>query len=329
MTKPKLRIVRYDPHDYSLAGVLTREHARHLDDPKDISATFSLYFQWPGHRRAIAKFFGNDSWSPCEISFDEDEREASELIVTLAADCKNPLARKSGKLVVRFEIFRACYEFETSMLGEIAADDQGAGIVVSPPDSVIVFKHRRAPRYPLSDAISDEIRCGVWRSEGDSIERKVTLAEMSVFSVSGVISESALEGRGELTLAGKVFQGDLLLREGNRVVVVLRFETGPEAGQYFDIYRKVAFPQLAWRYELPEEGTVDLYDAYLAQHIPENRRLEFKEQLSETWTQLKGGTHEGTADYAVLDSKSDVVGASSLALAFKRGSREIWAFHQL
>jgi hypothetical protein len=49
--RPHLKLVAFDPKDFSIGGILLKDHQTKVVDSKSINAAFSLYFQWNRHCR--------------------------------------------------------------------------------------------------------------------------------------------------------------------------------------------------------------------------------------------------------------------------------------
>ena len=113
-----LRLVPYDPSDYTLGEVLAPEHGQTSEDPNFIGACFSLYFQWEDYRGA-AIYAGNPKdfhGNSCSIGFDPDERAPTELYIKLNDPAALQIFSEFQKVFLRFEVFRVCYQFDTTVL---------------------------------------------------------------------------------------------------------------------------------------------------------------------------------------------------------------------
>lgn len=327
---PKLR---YIPGDLAPGAVLAERDGDKVGEPTLIDAALSLYFNWENHRKAHVSFSSDRIARPCVVSFDEDEAIASELRISLC-DTSNVQHQTVGsELLIQLEIFNVSYAF-TALITAFDPDAKyGFHFVISIPTEMIVQKRRPVPRVRINSEQSTEVLRPRWKSLSSESFHKVSISEIDVNTV--YLDDTSLpQEDGLIELDGKLFHAELSHKGSRGTVITLRFETPIDSGAFFDIYKRFAFPSLESRPTLPTEKIFDAYkesgffDKFLGSAPPEVV-AQYRESLQATWKSLESGAHKTVADYCSVSSEGTVIGASSLALAFKTPERDVWAIQQL
>jgi len=329
--KRHLKIVKYDPNDYSLADVLSKSNASLIDEDPSINAAFSLYFQWPDHRKSIIKLSDDpNTWLNCSISYDQDERNPSELRIKVEGDASSgdPLQHKD--VTIRFEIFRACYEFKSSVLAisETIHKNRNWDLIVDVPKALSLFKHRRIPRTVVSKDDRKLLGEVKW-IDNNNHSLPLSVVDIGVSSLSVQAPTGTKACKGVIEIDGSKFDADLIHRHPDEYVVSINFETGEESGNYFDIYRKIVFPYLVNRYDYGVDTICHIYDKYLKKYSDPSMEIKLEDKIALNHQELKSGFHKTNVDYLARNEDGVIVGASSLGLCFKDEDKEYWAFHQL
>lgn len=328
----KLSIVKFNPSDYSLGDILIRDNTCELGEPSKVSAAFSLYLQWPEHRRAIIYSNSNsDSQQDCIMSVDLDEREPSYLFIkTIERPNSDLRAVDKTKFAVRFEVFRSCYQFSAEIVDTFSQDGETTH-VVEIPKSVTFIKSRRLPRVKI-DATNVHLAPRVtWRSNEFETSSDLNLKEISMLSLSAETELLPPLGKGVIAYKEHQIPGEIVRRKGNQIIVSIQCETSAHAGSIFDLYRLVAYPYLRDRGEFPLSVAVNLLKetGYISKYNSDAAQRRSEEMIEESWARLSSCRNDFTADYYTVDDAGQPTGMSSTTLAFKRGEKDIWSFHQL
>lgn len=327
-----LRIVPYRPEDYSLGDILAARGAKQLKGANQIAAALSLYFQWTDHRSAYLQKTGSASLNShgIELDYDRDEAAPSELRVRILSTSQVDLTLGSPVLI-RFEIFRVCYEFlsETLAISSQPTED-GWNCVIQVPQELLVRTSRELPRYRL-DASNNELDlAGYWVSEA-SPENRIPLkfVELGLNSIRAKVS-SELSGAGKLFVDECQIPTETVRASKTEVILALRFPDISTYGRYFDTFRKFAYPSLRSRYDFEFKTGLDLYSktTYFSKYEGE-KSPEVRDEIAETWKALRSGFHETNADYYITDAHGAPCGTSGLALTHIQQNIPVWTFHQL
>lgn len=328
---PKLRIVPYNPKDYSLGEALAKDHGTVSNDPNFISAALSLYFQWPDHRNCL--IYPGDISSTlsvsCELDYDRDERTPSEIRVkTINSTPQNPL-QVFNKVNFRFEVFRTCYEFQSEIIATDIESENQKVVIITVPTTITVYKTRRLPRIFL-DHKNQKIFPETFWISGNNLE-KISVLEIGMKSIRASHASPDLNQKGILKIGELEISAEILKTENNKSIFLLRLEDSNRFGKYFDCYSKFAYPGLTNKYNIDFDRGVKLYldSKYLGKFLTEDHLKERISELKSTWNLLKQGVHSTTADYYTTDAQGELTGASSVTLSFFNGNIPIWVFHQL
>lgn len=310
-----LRLVPFSGNDYTLGKAFGPEHGKEIAESEHIGSVFSLYFQWEKHRSACVHF--SSSLVVLEMDYDRDERFPTEIRLSLSDPTQKALFREQEKIVVRFEIFRNCYQFESAVLA--VHDDV---IIVSVPSTIKHYKARLLPRYKIqSDAFIE------WQSLEQGEIKKFKIKEVSLDSIC--VEANSMPERGQILLGEHKIIGELVRNKRDSSIIKIKFETHIQYGAYFDFYRALVYPYLRSRYDFSPEAGLDLY--VKTKYFEKFSKTELETTLSElpkTWEAIKSGTHETIADYYVVDEQGNPTAAGSLALAFFDEKNPVWMFHQ-
>lgn len=327
-----LRIVPFNPNDYSLGSMLTKENREEIKTPEDISAALSLLFQFPEH--ALVFLIYSDDEAPVQISldYDHEERILSELYIK-DPDVQSTLPQKMrGNVTVRFEIFRQCYEFESKVLSPFS----DGLMVISPPEYLFVIKHRRLPRV----AVLPEDHTRLPKCYGLSTDgvKKISFecVELGIKAVrlKGDLNDenNGLLQMGFFCIEGCHIPVKVTRHSKNDAVFALYPRNYVEYGAIFDLYRVLAYPYLRRREEFPSDDVLDLYSdktGYFGKFQTDSDGAQRKELIKQIWEDIADDRHRITADYVTVDDQGKLAGASSAALAFMKTDRPVWVFHQL
>ncbi|MCX6125318.1 MAG: hypothetical protein NTV34_11325 [Proteobacteria bacterium] len=331
-TRRKLFIVKFNPSDYSLGDILVRDNTCELDDHSKISAAFSLYLQWPTHRRAIIYLGSNsESQQDCTMSVDLDDREPSHIFIKTIDEPSRDLRSLDKKnLVIRFEVFRSCYQFSAEIIDTFSYDGEVTH-VVEIPKTLTFIKSRRLPRSKI-DLTNAHLAPRVnWKCAVSETSDQLILKEISMLSLAAETEADLPLGKGTIVYKGHRIPGEIVRRKGNQVIVSIQCETPEHVGSIFDLYRLVAYPYLRDRSEFPLSVAVSLLKntGYLSKYKSEEALRRSEVKIEESWGELTSCRNGFTADYYIVNEAGLPTGMSSTALAYKCREKDIWSFHQL
>lgn len=329
-----LKIVPFSPTDYSLSEVLTLENGTITDSSEMIQKALSLYFQWNAYRSAVISKNSHDAiFTACELDYDRDERQPTQILVHIKSDPPSSFVEFEN-VKVRFEIFKACYEFTCNILA-LTKDDQGTPgsktlLIVSLPTKLIIYKHRRLPRVTMvENSANESLREAIWENEFHS-ESKVTILEMGIRSIVTTLADGAEVGAGTIHLKPNVsIPANIIRKTANQCIVSLQFNNSTLYGQYFDLYRTIAYPNLKPRSDLDPNSVFALYEK--SGYFEKFSKSDFEAarlEIPETWDGVAPSQHESTADYCIVNTEDVPVSAGSVALSFFEPSNEVWFYHQ-
>lgn len=331
-----LRLVSFSPEDYSLGSSLLGPDREQVEDPDQVGSALSLFFQWPEYRQAIATAWGQvqDVHAVCDIDFDHDEREPSELYITFLDRSVIPQPNVGDTITVFLEVFKTAFQIQVVVTAVDEKSSGALGLVVLPPRQVLIFKKRRLPRVNTSDLWHQhfpEVFCTF--SNG----RTERLTVLQIGMGSAVVEPALPLGEGAIDFNSKTghserFTFQVVRSNEAHSVLKLSFQTGEMSGIFFDIYRLAAYPCLSSRSSVRSVDLINLFreTAYFSKfetnETPESRTS----LILESWDAIEESNHKLTADYVALSDGGNLSGSSSLALAFLGSDgREFWAFHQL
>jgi hypothetical protein len=319
-----IRIVPYNPDDYSLGEALSQADHAKVTNAKEISSILSLYFQWESFRRCFFYIKDKSTWASIELSYDQDEREPTELRVKGNSEIPQTFQR----LTIRMEVFQTCYEFEVDVLA-ISDGQEDWNFLTTVPSEIRVLRARRLPRVRISDKERSQLPPFSWCNETSTVA--LTILEFGLRSAL-VTSESPLDGSsGYIQIGESKFSARILKRTTESIVILFEFKTSREIGELFDIYRRIAYPSLTSKKDYNFREGADLYlkTGYFEKFSGSTKLEEYLCELEKTWSELSTGLHEKTADYYSANSDGTLTGASSVVVAFYNGTIPVWVLHQL
>lgn len=330
-TEKRLKIVPFQPDQYSTGNVLSAEDSTSLEDPQSIGAALSLYFQWPERRHSCATFVKrNPKPFPCTLDYDRDEASPTEIRVFLH-DFDTALNVVPGAtILVRFEVFKTTYEFATKVTA-VSADPalDSWHVVADVPANLKVLRHRKLPRVKVTTEMSERFGPVIWTSskQGESLE--LNIFEITLSSVR-VACRPPTERMGTISFDRLQLPAEALQSNSGETVFKLKFENQTVFGQYFDFYRRAAFPTLRSRYDLPFKMGIDLYvrSGYLDRFSPSTEDKD-KIEIEKTWEALKSSFHQANADYYIVNRDGEATGCSGLAHSAYNDDEAVWTMHQL
>lgn len=336
MSQPRtLKIVPYSPDDYSLGQTLAKENGSVSDDPVVVGSALSLYFQWEDCRSAVivkSNPDGSKTQFTCDMSYDPDEREPTEIRVTVGNGDTSMFA-DFEKIWIRFEVFRTCYEFETEIIAVANKENNDPwNLILNPPMSITTFKSRRLPRIVLSDDIKQKIPISFWKGGSEQNSPiEVNLIELGMKSIKFCTNVKLNSTLGTLIVGDITIPAEIVREIENTYVILLKFKTGHDAGVFFDYYRIAAFPALRSKRDFTIDSILKLYEEtnYFGKFITEEGLQNRQKQICESWESIQNGFHKTTADYVVIGENNLLTGASSTVLGFNLDSKAVWVFHQL
>lgn len=330
-----LRLIKFSPSDYSLSDAMLGAETTKLTDRQALASALSLYFQWPAHRSALIYPQAAKVPVPCRLECDADEAQVSVLFVTVDENSKNNFTLDGQTARIRFEVFRTCYEMTVSILGR-EADSDGAGwhFAVEVPDELILFKHRRLPRVRVEPARAEALDMTLLLpSQGGTEAIRLFPSEMSMRSVRARPHASfSHQTLARLRTGSLEVPVQIMSADSETVVLNLQFVDGVQAGQFFDVYRQVAYPRLRPRGEVDALQLLALYrdTGYLDRYQPLGEQERESNEIIDAWKKLdEHAHHEAVADYVSCDDSGRLAGASGLVRCFKRQGTDIWFLNQL
>lgn len=331
----KFHVVPFSSTDYSLGHVLLENDGTVSTDPVAISAKLSLLFQWSEYSWVGAFIPGREEPLPCTLSYDEDEATPSELRLTFSTKMNMKSFSFIKKSKIRFEVFRICYEFETTVLAIADQNDTTWDIIIAIPERLVTYKQRRLPRVRVQKELNRTLPEVYCEYEDGTRSLPLSVIEMGLNSVVTKDLNKLSQAPKNLVF-GKTSPLRIPVesfRKQDRHIFRLIINDNTTFGKYFDIYRFVAYPGLVPRNSIPAQNLLQLYEetGYMEGFPTRSEQGEqnLREELLNTWALVNGATPDSTADYVILDSEARTAGASSVTRAFADDKQEYWAFHQL
>jgi hypothetical protein len=299
---------------------------------ENVFTAFSLYFEWEEYRSALLYKTGdNPIVLPCSIDYDRDERNPSELRVTLSLPSNDVTKIDAFSVVsIRLEIFGFCYIFDSTVTAiATAPHEDGWNFILKMPNEVQTRRSRRLPRYTQQVTAGLELPKITWISEGNP-PVLAQVVEIGIRSLS-VTTESKLNpSRGTVTIEGQTFQAELIRSSQNKYSFNLGFEKSDKYGSYFDVYRKYTYPSLRFRGDLPYEAAIELYEeSKYFETGPGGLNPNKAIAMKSDWKAIDSGAHQTNADYYAVDENGKAVASAGLALCNYIKDRAVWSFHQL
>jgi hypothetical protein len=330
--RPHLKLVAFDPKDFSIGGILLKDHQTKVVDSKSINAAFSLYFQWNRHCRC--QLITADSSLNLEVilEYDKEERQISEIRVKLQDWSQMLQIGNLSTANFRFEIFRQCFEFTAIVVAKSDNPDEGWNFIVTIPENLLVYKQRRMPRINLTTLHRSLLPTAYLLKNGSPISAKpINILEMGMLSIHAESQNKELEEVDGVVFGNQPFKVKLVRKTEHGGIFIFLNEDSNSSNQLFDIYRLIAFPFLKPRREFSHSELAKLYNesGYFGKFATQEAENDRLESIISVWKDLDREPRAFTADYITTDPAGKPTGASSTTLSFIHSNCDIWAFHQL
>ena len=328
----------YSPNDFSTGKSLGYPHGQILNEPSQIASSLSLFFQWPNYHKAYIELFSNAPSLPCRVECDPEERVLSFIKVTCEKNGSNSSKIRIGMSVgVCLEIFNTCYTFETKILEE-ETSVESLSLILEIPESIVVQKLRKYPRILVDSLSTKNLPKLQLENKTDGKITSLDLLELGTHSIK-VKGTFPKEIKANLLANGvsvplRFIRSELERSEFETTVFELQFNTGVEAGLFFEIYQVIAFPYLIKKTDLPASRSIEVYESsgffrkFGSSTSPEVLEKR-KNEMCRVLDLISSGTHKTTMDYYSKDSSGNLTGASSIVLGFFNGELPVWVFQQL
>jgi hypothetical protein len=331
MARPShLRIVPFDPNDYSLGEALVKQNQEAVSDVKFIGAALSLAFQWPERTMAALVLPGKAPIS-ITLDYDREDRSPSELWVRLDAGAEKPSLSEKAELIVRWETFRQCYEFRATILAAIPAApvESPWHFIVGAPETLFVYK-RRFPRVLVTQELRENLPACSARIGNEPRDVNPDVLEIGT---KGIKVRNFGLRQGDifnLKMGAEDVPVAVERLNGEEAILGLNPSTFNHVGAIFEYYRAAAMPNLRHRSEFAIDRILELYHRsnYLGKFKSGEDPQKRLDDIKKSWAAV-GNSPEFTADYIVVDDAGEPTGASSTSLSFKFKEKSVWAFHQL
>lgn len=327
----RLKIVPFSATDYTLGENLLEPTGTFSEDPTSISNKLALFFQWTNlstvHLVIPSKEIGI---LECSLSYDADELEPTEIHLTLTERAKLSDIREIKSAVLRIELFRTCFEFRSEVL---AVNDEGDlnswDLIIEVPSSVITLKQKRLPRVKVSEG--DVAKLPIFRLCDAGAETILEIEELGLNSISVKKIPEPKNKLVQVSIGGNLFNTEFVRNTSSNSIFQFKWNDSLDFGAFFEIYRKIAFPDLIPRTRDQFENVFQLYleTDYLTQFNVHENLSDIKSKLLREWEIILESNHIDTADYLTSDKKGKLTGASSVTRAFSTGDQQLWVFHQL
>jgi hypothetical protein len=294
-----LKIVPYNPGDYSLSNVLVADaEITH----ETIGQVLSLYFQFKDGAKAFAVdpiYRGG-----LDITYDEDERSPSELIIHALPTLVEKLSTEKF-MNIHVEVFETLYAFTADILGTYPAEST---IVVAVPKTIQRLARRKYPRIEINPENKSLLEFMIENEIIDATHLGINSVEVS--------SSHAILSDGILRINNFAFAFKVLRQHENVFILGLQFSNGKNFGEYFDLYRKIAYPSLRSRYDFDYESGLKLFQdtGYFGKYNKEENSVALK-RITDTFESVKNDTHTAVADYYTVNERGQLVGSSGVALS--------------
>ena len=333
MSSPRLRIVPSFNDDSSGNGFATPTDGCEVISGASVLASLALYFEWEDHRSAIMCRKDN-AVQPihCVVDYDRDERNPTELRVLFKIEATSSSKIEAfSSVLIRLEVFGTCFQFEATITATSDnPHEDGWSLIVSMPKEIQLRRTRRLPRYCIEQKTETKMPRVSWQLEGETSKSSdVPVIEIGIRSLSVHSTEPLRQGKGILTIGGKLFAAELIRVITNKYSFTLRFQKIEDFGTYFDIYRTFAYPSLRFRGELPYEAGMALYEKSNYFDKLNGKTPEQKKAIEVDWKAIDTGLHVTSADYYAVDEDGHAVASAGLALCNFIEERSVWSFHQL
>ena len=316
----------------STAAILSQKDDLAVTDPQLINAILSLYFEWESKRTSHITFARRTTTAMnCTMDYDRDEGKPTEIRIFLN-DFQGPVNVVPGSRVqVKMSVFRVSYEFSATV--EAVADNpekERWHVIIDVPTEIKSARRRRLPRISVNEESRQFLPEATWSDfEQKDAPVPIEILDLTLFSMRATGGSIGLK-KGIVQLGKIAIPAEVVRSDKNETVLIFKFEKAELFGAFFDYYRKLAYPTLRERYEVPLNVGVDLYEKtkYFA-NFQADKSAQEKEEILSTWEALKSGVHITNSDYYVTNGDGEVTGCSGLALSYYSGEEPVWTFHQL
>jgi hypothetical protein len=331
----ELKIASASQHDYQLGDVLLSAKTRYIQTNNEISAALSLYFLWPKYRNAMIFVRKTNEFISCRMERDIDAAHIDLIFIHADAQVDTLVDVHSKKVRIRFEVFQICYEFCSDIVAYGHGDSSVPwAIAVSAPSMIQIFKDRRLPRCKVPPDMRTKTQLFFMIEDRAIGETSYALVvnEISMNSICVEPVASWTTGlSGHVCIDEVRYPATVSRLSSSGAVIEMRFVDGEQAGQYFDVYRRWAYPALRKRKDVDKRGLLALYlkTGYMARYTPGDEADREESTIFSTWNELDAAQHKVAADYTCVDSNGQLSGVSGLVLAFQRYGKEVWFLNQL
>lgn len=317
-----LRLVDYDPLDYSLAEVFSGKGGT-ISGEKEISQVFSLYFQWPEHSQTFLST-QNTPNRPIKshIFYDTDQKIIDQIYIRVLKDDD---LNTQGPFTIRFTIFERCYEFESNPTERFKDNDELILCFPSPKNLKELFR-RKAHRIKANQIDESEIQIINIKNE-EKIKCHIIQIDMN----SIVIDNTNIPIIGKIEInKNQIINYEIIRKDAEFSIIRPIIEHEKEYGIYFSLYSKFTYPGLMLKQEVSNDEVYNLYENtnYFAT-FKESQEKDFKNIIYKTWDDIRSGLFSTTIDYIFKDKNKNITGSSSLTKSFISSEKEYWFFHQL
>ncbi len=318
--------------DLSASSLLASKNDTELHGVDAVSGPFSLYANWPSYRSAVLVEVKSGTTYNCELSFDEDEINPSEIYLKVDG-LQIDLNNSSLEFNVLFEVFNVAYVFSINLVGEFTHESATTRYVLEVPERLTVKKLRSLPRFQVPSSLNQQAILSLSSSEEKLIASIIELGISGVkLSIENFQQTETLSG--SIKISNLSFNGSLEKRNDGSSIFKINFTDPEQFGDYFDYYRSLVFPTLVPKSSVNYHKLYDTYlktgffDKYVNTASAEENKM-YQELLISTWKEIAGTQHSSTAEYASLDDDGNPVGACSLVKAFYHENREVWITTQM
>lgn len=319
-----LKIVKYDPQDFSLGEALLQRHGKVESSNALVSAALSLYFQWiqKASCHGCIRRPGGEKVFECSMEVDEFSGEIDYLFLNLDDEQVFNSLVERDEVLLTFEVFYTAYSFRTSI---IAKNGKNRKVAVVPPTTLQIQKFRRLPRVEITadlqasaQVIVDNQRCSVLEIGADSL----------------VVESDKITGKSlGIEIDSEVFEGELVRSDHRKTVIKLRFKTGEESYRYFKFYQKFRYPQLKSFFDSDSERVLDLYQdvGFFRRYATDGEQaiISRRERAKKTWEDCKAVDGKEIAMQVAYDDSGRIVGSSTTMKYFRTEEYDVWFFTQM
>ena len=317
-----LKLLKFSNDDYLISEVLNKENSFVLDNELDIQKVFSLLFQWPDRSRVKIKDPASGGFVDAEVSYDDELSEIEEIYI----DTKRIDPNQAKEYVVRFEIFRTCYEFQTKM-NDFDVEDENTYLNLEIPFKLTVFKRRKLPRY------KPEKKNNINLNFNEKYYENCELNDISANGLSLKVDKLTCDFESDnaiITINAQEYKCNLkYVEDSGNIVAILKFENREKLRSYLNFYTDLVYSHLSPRSTHDFDDVLSLYDSSnLINRFSSEGIENIKDEFAKTFELLKDDTEVNSFDFVA--TKDDLlVGASSASLVGRTSDnkKEYWSWH--